>query len=347
MKLSIQTLDALAQIITGNSEIAPYRTGRELVNFFHALELNNVPTGGYGSRQGYVEAMLFSLNNQPVIKEVIEAAVDVRNFLETDYEEQEVIDFLNKYLTFDGYHIVQDGNNNKVVEVRSYDNTSYKIKNLIFAANGPKPELVLQDALANDIEIVKNGEFCLVYDRDLGSNGLLWQDLVEWWAFQNSLEFPSDETEYNLYYRLAESLSSEPEKMLFYTYFNRLRREIDDALPALIPQVYLHYDPKTLKELQGKKRLKRQRMDFLLLMPNWIRIIIEIDGQQHYSQNGTPDPKKYAEMVSEDRKLRLAGYEVYRFGGYEFRGEKGRQIIEDFFRQLLKKHEVISKDIKL
>lgn len=33
-------------------------------------------------------------------------------------------------------------------------------KNLIFAANGPKPELVLRDAVNNDIEIVQNGEFC-------------------------------------------------------------------------------------------------------------------------------------------------------------------------------------------
>lgn len=30
-------------------------------------------------------------------------------------------------------------------------------KNLIFAANGPKPELVLRDAVNNDIEIVRNG----------------------------------------------------------------------------------------------------------------------------------------------------------------------------------------------
>jgi hypothetical protein len=37
-------------------------------------------------------------------------------------------------------------------------------KNLIFAANGPKPGLVLRDALNNDIEIVRNGEYCLVYD---------------------------------------------------------------------------------------------------------------------------------------------------------------------------------------
>ena len=45
-------------------------------------------------------------------------------------------------------------------------------KNLIFAANGPKPELVLLDALNNQIEITANAEFCLVYDRPVPAEGL-------------------------------------------------------------------------------------------------------------------------------------------------------------------------------
>ncbi|MBM6588925.1 hypothetical protein [Brevibacterium sp. RIT 803] len=45
-------------------------------------------------------------------------------------------------------------------------------KNLIFAANGPKPELVLRDAVNNDIEIVVDGEFCLVFDQPIPADGL-------------------------------------------------------------------------------------------------------------------------------------------------------------------------------
>ncbi|MBI5738840.1 MAG: hypothetical protein HY997_23510 [Mycolicibacterium neoaurum] len=37
-------------------------------------------------------------------------------------------------------------------------------KNLIFAAAGPKPDLVLVDAVNNDIQIVRNAEHCLIYD---------------------------------------------------------------------------------------------------------------------------------------------------------------------------------------
>jgi very-short-patch-repair endonuclease len=59
-------------------------------------------------------------------------------------------------------------------------------------------------------------------------------------------------------------------------------------------------------------------MDFLLLMPQRIRIVIECDGRQHYAnETGLADSQRYAEMVAEDRELRLRGYEVYRFGGAE------------------------------
>jgi hypothetical protein len=55
------------------------------------------------------------------------------------------------------------------------------IKNLIFAADGPKPRIVLRDAVENIIEIVENEQFCLVYDRPLGAEGLTCAQLVGWW----------------------------------------------------------------------------------------------------------------------------------------------------------------------
>jgi hypothetical protein len=55
-------------------------------------------------------------------------------------------------------------------------------------------------------------------------------------------------------------------------------------------------------------------------------------------------------MASEDRKLRLSGYEVYRFGGAEFTdvsmdswtvGERSEAMLKSFFDRLLKKHRVL------
>lgn len=80
-------------------------------------------------------------------------------------------------------------------------------------------------------------------------------------------------------------------------------------------------------------------MDFLLLFSNQQRIVIEIDGKQHYSNGDISSPKLYAGMVNADRELKLRGYEVYRFGGYEFLDEeKVKETIKEFFERLFSKH---------
>jgi hypothetical protein len=43
----------------------------------------------------------------------------------------------------------------------------------------------------------------------------------------------------------------------------------------------------------------RERMDFLLLLPRGERIVLEVDGKQHYAQGDTASPRLYSEMVSE------------------------------------------------
>jgi hypothetical protein len=62
-------------------------------------------------------------------------------------------------------------------------------------------------------------------------------------------------------------------------------------LPALIPQVYLHYDPYSRRSGKQSGALYRQRMDFLLLGPDPSRIVIELDGLQHYGIANQPDEK--------------------------------------------------------
>ncbi|MEU7513668.1 hypothetical protein AB0B13_16935 [Streptomyces sp. NPDC042898] len=69
-------------------------------------------------------------------------------------------------------------------------------------------------------------------------------------------------------------------------------------------------------------------MDFLLLTPDLSRIVIEVDGVQHYADaTGKASPRLYSEMVAEDRRLRLMGYDIYRFGGHELaRDEQDRRL---------------------
>jgi very-short-patch-repair endonuclease len=254
----------------------------------------------------------------------------------------ELIDLGEKLL--DRYPYAEDLENMIKLFKASGTGVSGHIKNLIFAADGPKPELVLVDALDNSIEIVENAEYCLVYDLPISQTGLLWIHLVEWWAKKCNLPFPDKKTEHHLFYRLKNSLDSKspPEHLLFETYFKCFHPQLKERLPALVPQVYLHYDPKTLKDLKGHKRLPRQRMDFLLLFSNSERVVIELDGQQHYAEGDAASPRKYTEMVAEDRRLRLLGYEVYRFSGYELGETNGQKEIKSFFEQLFDKYGVTS-----
>ncbi|MFJ3498849.1 hypothetical protein ACIPPJ_35490 [Streptomyces sp. NPDC086091] len=123
-----------------------------------------------------------------------------------------------------------------------------EFKNLIFAANGPKPEIVLRDAVNNRLDIVRNAQHCLTYTRPLSAAGLSWAELVSWWQ-QTNPAAAGDQAAASrtLCTRLAESLASPPEEVLFHTYAALYFRDGGHALPALIPQVYLHYDPYTTK----------------------------------------------------------------------------------------------------
>lgn len=212
-------------------------------------------------------------------------------------------------------------------------------KNLIFAANGPKPELVLRDAVNNDIEIVENAEYCLVYDQPIPTEGLRLSHLIGWWRRRERIPDTTSDRDVALalHSRLRQSMTENPaELVVFDTYAARYKDAFD--IPALIPQVYLHFDPLTQRTRRASANgspLARQRMDFLLLYSSSQRVVIEVDGKQHYSDDSNASPARYAEMVAEDRRLRLLGYEVYRFGGYELTQKPdASKMVRKFFDQL-------------
>ena len=84
-------------------------------------------------------------------------------------------------------------------------------------------------------------------------------------------------------------------------------------------------------------------MDFLLLLPHGQRVVLEVDGSRHYaSPDGKrPDPAKYADGVRGDRELKLAGYEVFRFGATELQDpEQARGLLRQFFADLFRRFGV-------
>jgi len=217
-------------------------------------------------------------------------------------------------------------------------NVRSSAKNLIFASS-LKPDLRFNDAINNDVEVVTNQDKVLIYDRPVGVGGLTWQELQDWWAAEHHLN--DIDAKKGLYHRLRDCLpdNSPPQRLLFESYFKRFGTQIP-VLPALLPEVWLHWDPKTVRE-RGKDALLRFRMDLLMLLPNSVRVVIEVDGKEHYvNAQGQVDPAKYAAMVSADRDLRLVGYDVYRFGATDLTGDEGFRRASDFFERLLRLYKV-------
>lgn len=248
---------------------------------------------------------------------------------------------INGHLRSSGLELRQTGDDGgyplfTVVSTRLYGNR--RPKNIIFASLA-KPDIRFQSSVDNDIEIVGgNPDDILVYDREIPNEGLRWRDVHAWW--QDTRKFSSEiDARKDLYQRLLKSLpkNSDGQRNLFIAYHEILKPSVE--VPALLPEVWLHWDHKTVQE-RGPEALLRSRMDFLLLLPHGQRVVFEVDGSQHYTRDRgrSPDTTKYAEMVAADRDLKLRGYEVFRFGHDELKGHDAaqdllRQFLPDMFRR--------------
>ena len=214
-----------------------------------------------------------------------------------------------------------------------------KPKNLIFASQ-VKPDLRFRDAIDNDVEIVTNADKVLIYDRPISTKGLTWSDLQAWWAEYSGIT-NDNKAKATLCRRLEASLpsNSPPQRLLFKSYFEHFGQAVP-ALPVLLPEVWLHWDPKTVRE-RGRDALLRFRMDFLMLLPGGARVVLEVDGKQHYADGeGKASPTIYAQLTYADRELRLAGYDVFRFGAAELQGEAGKVAVGQFFDALFKRYGI-------
>ncbi|MEV6653934.1 hypothetical protein [Streptomyces sp. NPDC051219] len=251
----------------------------------------------------------------------LEGLVSADVLLDENLQET-TVSTINGHLLAAGIELRQTGSDGgyplfTMVSARLHGNR--RPKNIIFASLR-KPDIRFRSSVDNDIEIVGgHPDDTLVYDREIPAAGLRWRDLHAWW--QDTRKISSETAaRADLYERLLKSLpaNSPGQKNLFRAYHTALPPSVDD--PALLPEVWLHWDHKTVQD-RGPEALLRSRMDFLLLLPHGQRVVLEVDGSQHYTRDRgrTPDTAKYAEMVAADRDLKLRGYEVFRFGHDELK----------------------------
>jgi hypothetical protein len=109
INLSERSVTALAKIITGDTQISPYRSGPVLVRLFNEFGANDVYGPGFPSRWFYTEGKIRSINGTHHLSDLIREILDPRDWIESKKSPEEAVAYLNEYLKFDGYEIIQDG----------------------------------------------------------------------------------------------------------------------------------------------------------------------------------------------------------------------------------------------
>lgn len=224
------------------------------------------------------------------------------------------MDAINPYLRDCGYELRPVNQVGDKLEYTIAELTGVKggIHNIVFAAI-EKPDVLLTDVLNYTVQMPVDENKYLLYDDIIGTNGLTWGNLLEW-CDNNRLPFDTEVL--GKLWVVVRHCGSPIEEQFFDSYIEFVA-EYGDNIPALLPQVYLFYDSKVQKECTIKI-FDHQCMDFLMLFSGSQRVVIELDGVQHYSDgtvtipgNQYPIPvastDKYANMVSVQREMILAG----------------------------------------
>ena len=259
-------------------------------------------------------------------------------------KQRSVVEDLNPLLKADGLELRETGavDGYPVFQVVAIRSRSRRPKNLYFAALR-KPDIRITDTIDNEIEILSDADDVLHYDRPIDVGGLRWGALQTWW--KETYHVTDDVTaKWQLHRRMESSLpKNSPYQHRFFKIYYNLFRAAGPDLPALVPEVVLHWDPKTIRA-RGVHALLNHRMDFLIFLPHDRRIVLEVDGMQHYAIENpaqplryAADPATYAKTMRGSRALALNGYEVHRFGGHELRDDDtARETIRGFFDLLFR-----------
>ena len=105
MKLSDKTICALASSITGDGKKSPYRKGAQLVEFFNRFGPKDRYGPDFPTRGEFTKAKLNYFNDTESMELIFQAALDPRDFFDTDYKIDNLVDHLNLFLEFDGYEL--------------------------------------------------------------------------------------------------------------------------------------------------------------------------------------------------------------------------------------------------
>ncbi|TWT66654.1 abortive infection family protein [Allorhodopirellula solitaria] len=142
-KLSQRAINAIELVVSGNPTasgdvLAPYRSGPKLIDFFADFGCNDVYGGGFPSRHVYAKDSLRALDKDTQWK-AVEAAVDPAHFLEFDGGVEQAVEYINKYLAFDGLRLVSSRNRYRMARA---DDSLVEVEDITIAVDPLAQEFV-------------------------------------------------------------------------------------------------------------------------------------------------------------------------------------------------------------
>jgi hypothetical protein len=97
-------------------------------------------------------------------------------------------------------------------------------------------------------------------DLPISGDGIRWRDLQAWWKDTQHIA-DDDAAKKSLYQGLSSSLpANSPPQQKVYDLCHKIYGTAVPDLPALLPEVWLHWDHKTARE-RSREALLRFRMD--------------------------------------------------------------------------------------
>jgi len=105
MEITERTITALGEIITGDVQLSPYRSGPQLVKLFNEYGANDSYGQGFPSRWQYAQDKIREVNGTDRLASLICQIYDPREFMDTDFKLEETLEYVNKRLRYDGYEI--------------------------------------------------------------------------------------------------------------------------------------------------------------------------------------------------------------------------------------------------
>ncbi len=203
MKLSERTISAIGKIITGDEKISPYRSGSQLVRLFNDYGANDVHGQGFPSRWQYAEDKIRSLNGTGSIGALLRQVLDPREFMDTEFNINEAVKYVNARLKYDGYEIVID---NDLAKVRDLSGVAVDCQHP-FQGSKQEGHLFIDEQIQKAETKIKEGD----YDGAITNARTLLEAVLK----ELEVTLDTDSPEYDgdlpkLYKRVQKLLNLEP-----------------------------------------------------------------------------------------------------------------------------------------